>query len=137
MKTHLLKWTNDGKEQVVELELGETCKVLSVTDAPIVNRNKQGKVEPKKIEPKKVEQKKPKPCGGCGKNKLRRLIEGSAGLLKAELGIDAADEETIAERKAICLGCESYDFGVCNDCSCFTAAKVKLKSGSPCPQGKW
>ena len=137
MKSHLLKWTNDGKEQVGELELWETFKVLSVTDAPIVNRNKQGKVEPKKSEPKKVEQKKPKPCGGCGKNKLRRLIEGSAGLLKAELGIDAADEETIAERKAICLGCESYDFGVCSGCGCFTAMKIKLKSGSPCPQGKW
>ena len=79
-------------------------------------------------------------CTSCSKSKvkgLKRLLQGSAALLKAELGIDAADEATMAKRKAICLSCESYDFGVCNDCGCFTAAKIKLKTGSPCPQGKW
>ena len=76
-------------------------------------------------------------CKSCKVDKLKRFILGGTQLIKSELGIDAADEETMAKRKAICLACESYDFGVCTDCSCFTAAKVKLKTGSPCPQGKW
>ena len=76
-------------------------------------------------------------CSSCSKVKgLKRLLQGSASLLKAELGIDAADEATMAKRKATCLACNSYDFGVCNDCGCFCAAKVKLKSEA-CPQGKW
>tara|TARA_R110000744_G_scaffold66072_8_gene135091 strand:- start:415 stop:726 length:312 start_codon:yes stop_codon:yes gene_type:complete len=81
----------------------------------------------------------PKGIGGCTSCKvkgLKRMLQGSAALLKAELGIDAADEETMAKRKATCLACDSYDFGVCNDCGCFCAAKVKLKSEA-CPQGKW
>jgi len=76
-------------------------------------------------------------CKSCAAKGLKRLIQGGAALLKAELGMDAADEATIEKRKALCLACDSYDFGVCNDCGCFTAAKVKLKTGSPCPQGKW
>lgn len=76
-------------------------------------------------------------CSNCGAKGLKRLLQGSAALLKAELGIDAADDATIENRKAICLACGTYDFGVCNDCGCFCAAKVKLKTGSPCPQGKW
>jgi len=71
---------------------------------------------------------------------LLRLIKGSAKLLKSELGIDAADEETMAERKALCLSCPIYDFGVCVEekggCGCFVAAKVKLKSEA-CPLDKW
>ena len=76
-------------------------------------------------------------CTTCAAKGLKRLLQGSVGLLKAELGIDAADDETMAKRKAICLKCPAYDFGVCGDCSCFTAAKVKLKTGSPCPREKW
>jgi len=79
---------------------------------------------------------KKKGCGSCEKNKLKRLISGGAKLLKAELGVDAADDDTIIDRKKLCLNCPSYDFGVCDDCGCFCAAKVKLKS-EVCPQGKW
>lgn len=75
-------------------------------------------------------------CTSCKAKGLKRLLKGSAALLKAELGIDAADESTIAKRRATCLACDSYDFGVCNKCGCFCAAKVKLKSEA-CPQGKW
>lgn len=77
-----------------------------------------------------------KGCKTCGAKGLKRLILGGAKLLKSELGIDAADAETVQNRKNICLGCEKYNFGVCEDCGCFTAAKVKLNSEA-CPMGKW
>jgi len=72
-------------------------------------------------------------CNTCG---LKRLIKGSAKLLKAELGIDASDDATIIKRRNLCEACEHYDFGVCMECGCFCAAKVKLKS-EQCPKGKW
>jgi hypothetical protein len=75
-------------------------------------------------------------CGSCAKKGLMGLIKGGAKLLKAELGIDAADEATMAKRKALCLACPVYDFGVCVEekggCGCFVAAKIKLKSEA-CP----
>jgi len=68
------------------------------------------------------------------------LIKGGAQLLKAELGVDAADEATMETRKALCLECPTYDFGVCIEeeggCGCFVAAKIKLE-GEECPKGKW
>ena len=64
------------------------------------------------------------------------LAKGGAKLLKAELGIDACDSNTIIDRRNICESCEDYDFGVCNLCGCFCAAKVKLKS-EKCPKGQW
>jgi hypothetical protein len=79
-------------------------------------------------------------CASCAKRGLMGLITGGAKLLKAELGIDAADEATMATRKALCLKCPIYDFGVCVEekggCGCFVAAKIKLK-GEECPKGKW
>ena len=77
-----------------------------------------------------------KGCKTCAAKGLKRLIMGGAKLLKSELGIDAADAETVQNRKNICLKCEKYNFGVCEDCGCFTAAKVKLTS-EKCPIGKW
>lgn len=142
MKNQLLKWTNEGKELVVELELSDTCKVLSVTDAPEVNKGKKPQIEApqQKQETRKVSRKQKKPCGSCASSKLKRLIKGGAGLLKAELGIDAADESTIMNRRSICESCELYEFGVCDEtkggCGCFCAAKVKLKT-EQCPKGKW
>jgi hypothetical protein len=75
-------------------------------------------------------------CSGCNSKGLKRLIQGGAKLLKSELGIDAASDDTIKDRKAKCLNCNYYDFGVCTTCGCFCAAKVKLKS-EQCPKGKW
>ena len=75
-------------------------------------------------------------CVTCAAKGLRRLITGGAKLLKAELGIDAATPEVYETRKKICLGCKSYDFGVCNDCGCFLSAKCRL-TFEQCPQEKW
>ena len=80
-------------------------------------------------------------CTSCAKKGLMGLIRGGAKLLKAELGIDAADEATLATRKALCLDCPIYDFGVCLEeekggCGCFVAAKVRI-AGEECPKGKW
>jgi hypothetical protein len=75
-------------------------------------------------------------CKSCGAKGLKRLILGGAKLLKAELGIDAADKDVIESRKQTCLGCDRYNFGVCEECGCFCAAKVKLAS-EKCPIGKW
>ena len=75
-------------------------------------------------------------CSGCKSKGLKRLIAGGAKLLKSELGVDAADADTISRRRALCEVCPAYDFGVCNDCGCFLAAKVKLKS-EVCPKKRW
>ena len=83
---------------------------------------------------------KKKGCTSCASRGLLGLIRGGAKLLKSELGVDAADEETMAMRKEMCLGCPIYDFGVCVEekggCGCFVAAKIKLK-GEACPLSKW
>tara|TARA_R110000824_G_scaffold356919_1_gene544236 strand:+ start:260 stop:829 length:570 start_codon:yes stop_codon:yes gene_type:complete len=79
-------------------------------------------------------------CKSCAKKGLMGLIRGGAKLLKAELGIDATDEATLATRKALCLDCPIYDFGVCLEekggCGCFVAAKIMI-DGEECPKGKW
>jgi hypothetical protein len=75
-------------------------------------------------------------CKTCAAKGLKRLITGSAKLLKAELGIDGVSDEVYEERKKICLGCEEYDFGVCKNCSCFLSAKCKIGNES-CPINKW
>ena len=79
-------------------------------------------------------------CTSCAKKGLMGLIRGGAKLLKAELGIDATDEATLATRKALCLDCPIYDFGVCLEekggCGCFVAAKIMI-NGEACPKGKW
>lgn len=75
-------------------------------------------------------------CKTCAAKGLKRLILGGAKLLKSELGVDAADADTVESRKNTCLGCDRYNFGVCMDCGCFCAAKVKLSS-EKCPIGKW
>ena len=100
--------------------------------------NSGGTAPPKrpKVSPKANKDKKKAGCTGCAAKGLKRLILGGAALLKSELGVDAADQELQDKRKNICLGCESYDFGVCEDCGCFTAAKVKLKT-EKCPKEKW
>ena len=116
----------------------------STPTAADIEKDKQGRKETDKIAKevmaKRVGKEKKGGCSSCAKKGLLGLIKGSAKLLKSELGIDAADEETMADRKALCLGCPIYDFGVCVEekggCGCFVAAKVKLKSEA-CPMDKW
>jgi len=64
------------------------------------------------------------------------FVKGAVGLAKSELGIGHADDETIAERRRICKSCEHQDLGVCGECGCYCAAKVRL-SKETCPIGEW
>ena len=75
-------------------------------------------------------------CKSCAAKGLKRLIAGGAKLLKAELGMDGVSEEVYEQRKKTCLSCDQYDFGVCNNCSCFLSAKCALGHES-CPLDKW
>ena len=77
-------------------------------------------------------------CKGCTNNIFKRWINGGLGIIKSELGINAATEETYQHRKSICLDCPSkdYDFGVCNACGCFLAAKLTIR-GESCPNKYW
>ena len=119
--------------------LGET----KTETTPDIFIDKNGKRTNKP--PDQVVKKKKSGCSSCnkkqtGSSRLKRMITGGAKLLKSELGIDAADEATILERKNTCLDCDTYDFGVCLEekggCGCFVAAKIKLNS-EECPKGKW
>lgn len=126
MTQHYMQWRNkDGKQMECSIECGiDTASVTSVYPAQ----------EPptKPMPPVRVD----KPCKTCGAKGIKRLLVGGAKLLKAELGVDACDEATIIDRRNICESCEEYDFGVCQKCGCFCAAKVKLKS-EVCPDGRW
>ena len=87
-----------------------------------------------------------KGCTSCASKGLLSIIKGGAKLLKAELGVDAADEATMAKRKALCLGCSNYDFGICREvdddgkdsggCGCICAYKIRLTHEN-CPRKKW
>ena len=83
-------------------------------------------------------------CAGCGKKKdakekkrtISSVVKGGVGLIKAELGIGNVSKEVEVERKNICVSCPHHDFGVCDECGCYLAAKIKLKD-EECPVGKW
>tara|TARA_R100000655_G_scaffold71369_2_gene109750 strand:+ start:6765 stop:7133 length:369 start_codon:yes stop_codon:yes gene_type:complete len=120
---HELSYEYKDKEYLVSLDL--TDKPV-ITDYSIIGNK----------EPTENIVTKKSGCTSCSAKKLKRFIDGGIGLLKSELGIDACDQSTIIDRKDLCLKCEHYDFGVCNSCGCFCAAKVKLKS-ERCPKGKW
>ena len=124
-----MKWTYKGKERAVMLHFAEDVKVEEINEMLTPVRLVDQEPKPKK--PKKNSD-----CATCGSKGLKSLILGGAKLLKAELGMDACDEETIIDRRNLCESCEHYDFGVCDQCGCFCAAKVKLKS-EVCPKGKW
>ena len=136
----LLKRQSEEEAKLIELEKQsppwkrQKDKYAAIKNAEntVVN---DGSVPPKK-----------KGCSSCAKKGFMGLLQGGAKLLKAELGIDAADDETMAKRKGLCLSCPIYDFGVCREtdddgkdlggCGCFVAAKIKL-AGEKCPKGKW
>ncbi len=88
-------------------------------------------------------------CKGCGessKNKrtvlyglaaaMGNMAAGGMKMFVSQIGALKASDEQINDRKSKCIECESYDFGVCNECGCFLAAKVSLV-GEKCPKGKW
>jgi hypothetical protein len=73
--------------------------------------------------------------------KLADVAHGAAGLVKVMIGRDKASPELVAQRQAICEGCEHRVmrlgvFHQCDICKCATAAKIRLK-GEKCPVGKW
>lgn len=130
MRTHYFQWHNeDGEQMECAIEFGTNT-------ATVGNIHKVSQEIPPKRNPKQQQSTEDKPCKTCGVKSLKRLIAGGAKLLKSELGIDACDEKNMIDRKNICDSCEHYDFGVCNLCGCFCAAKVKLKS-EICPDGRW
>ena len=72
------------------------------------------------------------------------LTHGLAGLAKAALGIDRADDATIDARRATCAGCPDA-VGIigglvtsCRLCGCIIRAKILIK-GERCPANppKW
>lgn len=65
-----------------------------------------------------------------------RLRKGAAGLTKVALHIDRSDDDLIAERKAICEGCEHLKGNTCDLCGCWYSQKVKL-AHETCPASKW
>jgi len=83
-------------------------------------------------------------CKGCDKSNTSNdekrsvagIIKGAVGLAKSELGIGAASKKEIDDRRAICIGCDKQVLGVCSECGCYCAAKVKIAK-ERCPIGKW
>ena len=48
-----------------------------------------------------------------------------------------ATDEKAEERINICVQCDKFnDLGLCTECGCVMAAKVKIETSS-CPLGKW
>jgi ribosomal protein L40E len=57
-------------------------------------------------------------------------------------GMPQATEEQVAERFAICQGCEHFDGTACRKCGCPVVREKKFLSklswaGESCPVGKW
>ena len=79
------------------------------------------------------------PCEGCNQSALNRVLavaKGGFKLVLAKSGLSQVSDDILEERKRICLECPQYDFGVCNACGCFLAAKASLK-GEQCPEDRW
>ena len=130
MPKYKIEWEHENKLHRVTLELNEIAEIVS--DEVIREIDTPKKDTPKKDTPPTEK----KECSTCAEKGLKRLIFGGAKLLKSELGIDAATDDEMSKRRSLCESCPKMDFGVCTDCGCFLAAKVKLKS-EKCPEGKW
>lgn len=129
----LMKVRRDEEDRLVELERANPPwkKQRDKYAAKKLSEGTGKQNEP--LDPKhRGDGKKKGGCQSCAAKGLKRLITGGAALLKSELGIDAADEETIATRKKQCLECEHQDLGVCTICTCFCSAKIRLAKES-CP----
>jgi hypothetical protein len=72
--------------------------------------------------------------------KARNFAASAAKHLAA--GMPQATEEQVAERFAICQGCEHFDGKACGKCGCPVVREKKFLSklswaGESCPVGKW
>lgn len=75
-------------------------------------------------------------CPGCRKPRLAELVAGAYKLFKAIEGKTDVDDQTISERKEICLPCQHNDIGHCQSCGCIIWAKIRA-AGDACPEGLW
>jgi len=144
--SYRVRWEHENNIHLVVLSLDKEATIKEQDIIGVVGEEEE-EIESRRTDKKRtipivaktrtpVVNKKRKPCKTCGAGKLKQLILGGSKLLKAELGIDASSDDTMNTRKGFCESCEHYDFGVCGECGCFCAAKVKLKS-EVCPIGKW
>lgn len=73
---------------------------------------------------------------------VAQVIHGAVGITKAVLHVGRASDEVIANRRAICFGCEfkkSVIGGIvttCGKCGCSLQAKT-VNAAERCPAGKW
>lgn len=140
---------------------GDSIAVSSPSTKPVYTQVGDPTVEAIKINHNDMEEPsgytgKKVGCSKCGKSKnvnpspplsepetqsdekrgVASMIRGAVGLAKSELGIGAASEEEVSDRRSICIGCDKQVLGVCSECGCYCAAKVKIAK-ERCPIGKW
>lgn len=77
-----------------------------------------------------------KPCEGCGKSLIQKILSGTVGIGKAVLGVDKTPESVMDDRYDICNSCEFNRRGVCSVCDCIVPLKI-LVGGEECPKQKW
>jgi hypothetical protein len=83
---------------------------------------------------------RPKRFGPTFAQKARNFAASAAKHLAA--GMPQATEEQVAERFAICQGCEHFDGKACRKCGCPVVRQKKFLSklswaNESCPVGKW
>ena len=64
------------------------------------------------------------------------LLRGIVGITKAVAGIGAATEEEQKRRYSQCISCPRDARGVCGECGCLIAMKIK-NANEACPIGRW
>lgn len=77
------------------------------------------------------------PCQTCG----QKIISGAIGLAKVAaqamgIPIDQAPRKLQAARLRVCTPCDQNAGGICADCKCVIAAKVRVAS-EDCPRKLW
>ncbi len=79
---------------------------------------------------------KPPSVGKIISNATNTLITTAKTLVSGEQIL--ASEQTVDDRRRICLGCEFWNASnsQCNKCGCQTGAKILLQQ-EKCPVGKW
>jgi hypothetical protein len=83
--------------------------------------------------------------GECPKERFggqnASILHGLAGLAKAALHINRANEQTIARRRSVCAGCPEAVLSLglidrCRKCGCVVKVKI-LNADESCPLGNW
>lgn len=113
------------------------------TDAEVREwwKAQQGDVEyrPKPM-PEPNTKKKEGGCKGCSEKKNKKSVmnmaSGALKIGKAMLGVDYVGDEKTDQRWSICMNCDKNDHGICSECGCSLAQKVRLTK-ERCPLGKW